>query len=406
MLSRFDEIIGKRVVKGYKSQHFPAFHDNVIIAMSSGVDSSLSAALFAGHFPKARGVYIQSWGKSQSLTDPRLEPCYERDWKDVCRVAQHLNIPVDKMNFEKDYWLDVFEPMLENYNQGMTPNPDIGCNKFVKFGKLRQVLDQTYGARNYWLVTGHYSRILNSLNDDKPHLLRSFYTCKDQSYYLSQINADYLSQLIFPIGHLTKPEVRQLAAVAGLSTATKPDSQGICFVNNSQHGKFKHFLRHYLPDSVGNIITVDENEQKRIWGKHTGLWSYTIGQKVGISMPQGDPRYAGAWYVSEKLHDSNEIVIVKGRDNPALYKDVLYVSNIVPMDRNFRSLLEEGISNQNLFVQYRSLQEPVPLISCDFSHQLVIKLARPQRAIAPGQYCCFYLNNRVMGSGTISRVSS
>lgn len=406
MLSRFNEIIGKRIVKGYNSQHFPALNDRVIIAMSSGVDSSLSAALFAGHFPNARGVYIQSWGKSQSLTDPQLEPCYERDWKDVCRVAQHLNIPVDKMNFEKDYWLDVFEPMLENYNQGMTPNPDIGCNKFVKFGKLRHVLDQTYGARNYWLVTGHYSRVLNSLNDDEPHLLRSFYTCKDQSYYLSQINSDYLSQLIFPIGHLTKPEVRQLAAVAGLSTATKPDSQGICFVNNSQHGKFKHFLRHYLPDSVGNIITVNENGQKRIWGKHTGLWSYTIGQKVGISMPQGDPRYAGAWYVSDKLHDSNEIVIVKGRDNPALYKDVLYVSNIAPMDKNFRSLLEEGISNQTLFIQYRSLQEPVPLISCEFSRQLVIKLARPQRAIAPGQYCCFYLNNRVMGSGTISRVSS
>lgn len=389
---------------GYHPQPFPAKNDRVIIAMSSGVDSSLAAALFAEYFPKARGIYIQSWGKSQSLTEPQQEPCYERDWKDVCRVAEHLNLPVDKVNFEKDYWLDVFEPMLENYSRGLTPNPDIGCNRFVKFGKLRQVLDQTYGAQNYWLVTGHYSRVLSSLKDNQPHLLRSFYGRKDQSYYLSQVSPDFLSQLIFPIGHLTKPEVRELALTAGLSTATKPDSQGICFVNNSQHGKFKHFLEHYLPDSQGDIVTIDEEGHKRVWGKHPGLWSYTIGQKVGISMPQGDPRYAGAWYVCDKLHDSNEIVIVKGRDNPALYQDVLHVANIAPMDKNFQSQIREGVLDGTLFVQYRSLQEPVPVVSCEFSRQLVLKLKNPQRAMAPGQYCCFYLNDRVMGSGTISRV--
>ncbi|GAV52214.1 hypothetical protein ZYGR_0AG02050 [Zygosaccharomyces rouxii] len=406
MLSRFLQTVGKRAVKGYKRQKLPNRNDNVIIAMSSGVDSSVSAALFAEQYPNARGIYIQSWGKSQSLTDPQLEPCYERDWKDVSRVAEHLGIPIDKVNFEKEYWLDVFEPMLETYNKGWTPNPDIGCNRFVKFGKLREYLDRQYGANNYWLVTGHYARVLSSSYNDQPHLLRSFYTAKDQSYYLSQVDPGILGRLIFPTGHLTKPEVRELAASAGLTTTSqKPDSQGICFVNNSQSGKFKHFLEHYLPDSPGNIVTIEEDGNKSVWGRHPGLWSHTIGQKVGISMPQGDPKYTGSWYVSDKLQDSNEIVIVRGRDNPALYHDTVTIMNTLALDHDFRHLMKEGIEQGKLFIQYRSLQGPVGVRDCYFDQdETVLKLDSAQRAMAPGQYCCLYIQNRVLGSGTISRV--
>lgn len=406
MLSRFLQTIGKRAATGYKPQRLPSRNDNVIIAMSSGVDSSVSAALFAEHFPNARGIYIQSWGKSQSLTDPQLEPCYERDWKDVSRVAEHLGLPVDRVNFEKEYWMDVFEPMLEMYNRGWTPNPDIGCNKFVKFGKLREHLDSQYGANNYWLVTGHYARVLSPSNKDESHLLRSFYPNKDQSYYLSQLDPEFLERLIFPVGHLIKSEVRDLAASAGLiSTSQKPDSQGICFVNNSQSGKFKHFLEHYLPDSPGNIITIEEDGNKKVWGQHPGLWSHTIGQKVGISMPQGDPKYSGSWYVSDKLHDSNELVIVRGRDNPALYQDTITITNTFTLDNSFRNLVNEAIDHGKLFIQYRSLQDPVGVKHCHFDHdKIVLKLASAQRAMAPGQYCCLYLQDRVLGSGTISCV--
>lgn len=415
--SKFIDLALKRCAGGYLRQQLPAKFDNVIVAMSSGVDSSVAAALFAG-FPNAKGIYMQNWSKSQSLDDPSKEPCYERDWKDVCAVAEHLNLPVDRVNFEKDYWIDVFEPMLEQYSQGLTPNPDIGCNRFVKFGRLREHLDRQYGGNNYWLVTGHYARVLRDQKSQDAHLLRGLHREKDQSYYLSQISPAVLPQLLLPMGCLTKPEVRELAKALGLPTAAKPDSQGICFVNNSQHGKFKHFLEHYLPSSRGNVVTVDPGTgEKHVWGQHPGLWSYTIGQKVGISMPQGDPQYKGAWFVSDKLHHTNEIVIVRGRDHPALFKDALRVDAFLPLGNahEIREAIQNSIhsggssgsgsSSSGLTMQYRSLQAPVGVASCHWvGDTLTLKLQHRQRAIAPGQYCCLYLGDRVLGSGVISNV--
>lgn len=411
MLGRWIKLISGRRIANYKPQRLPGKFDNVVIAMSSGVDSSVAAALFAKEFPNARGIYMQNWSKSQSLTDPSSESCYERDWKDVVKVADHLKLPVDRVNFERDYWIDVFEPMLEGYTKGWTPNPDIACNKFVKFGKLVQHLDTKFGKNNYWLVTGHYSRILESEADTESHLLRSYYPQKDQSYYLSHVDPKVLPRLLFPIGHLSKPEVRQLAKELALPSANKPDSQGICFVNNSQQGKFKNFLEHYLVESKGDIVTVDlVTKEKRKWGEHKGLWSYTIGQKIGLSMPQGDPRYAGAWYVSEKLQDLNELVIVQGVNNPALFKDRLQVQDFT-FQANNQSIVERimhsAVRQGQLTMQYRSLQEPVPVLELHFSSErlLDIKLAGKQRAMAPGQNCCLYIGNRVLGSGTIRQVA-
>lgn len=408
MLSSYAKLIGKRHVIGYKPQVWPSKYDNIVIAMSSGVDSSVAATLFADQYPNARGIYMQNWSKSQSLTDPQKEPCYERDWKDACKVANHLNIPIERVNFEQDYWIDVFEPMLEGYREGLTPNPDIGCNTFLKFGKLRQTLDERYGKENYWLVTGHYARIMENEREKNAHLLKAFYSEKDQSYYLSQINADILPQLLFPVGHLTKPEVRKFAESAGLPSASKPDSQGICFVNNSQHGKFKNFLEHYLLDSMGDIVTIDQDTgAKRKWGEHKGLWSYTLGQKIGLSMPQGDPKYTGTWYVSEKVKETNELVIVRGGDNRALFKDTLRVINfksLCPNIEQMRSSIDLGVSNGTLTMQYRSLQKAVSVVSCTFTNanDVKLKLSDNQRAMAPGQYCCLYLGDRVLGSGVIS----
>ncbi|CAI4057717.1 tRNA-5-taurinomethyluridine 2-sulfurtransferase SKDI_04G2060 [Saccharomyces kudriavzevii IFO 1802] len=414
MLARYLSLVGRRSAAPYRPQRLPAKFDNVVVAMSSGVDSSVAAALFAGEFPNTRGIYMQNWSESQSLDDPSKEPCYEKDWKDVNRVAEHLNIPVSKINFEQDYWIDVFEPMLRGYNEGSTPNPDIGCNKFVKFGKLREWLDEKYGTDNYWLVTGHYARVMQEMERKQLfHLLRSVYRPKDQSYYLSQINSTILPSLLLPIGHLTKPEVRDLAKQAGLPTAAKPDSQGICFVNNSQHGKFKNFLKHYLPSSPGNIITVDpQSGAKTRWGEHDGLWSYTIGQKVGISMPQGDPNYQGSWFVSEKLKNTNEIVIVRGRDNAALYKDTIRIGNFASMSPK-EDTIEALRDIASLTLQFRSLQVPVKIKSCTLhgfaltnaeNLDITIELASNQRAMAPGQSCCLYIGDRVLGSGPISQV--
>lgn len=409
---KFVEICRNRTVPGYKLQKMPSKFDNIVVGISGGVDSSLCAALFAG-YPNLHGVYMQNWGKDQSLTKPEEEPCYERDWKDAQKVAKHLNIPIDFVNFEKDYWLKVFEPMLEQYNLGYTPNPDVGCNKFVKFGSLMDHLDEKFGKDNYWLVMGHYARVLeyeNSKEKDNNHLLRAFYGKKDQSYYLSQVPVSALKQIILPIGHLTKPEVRDMASELNLHTSTKPDSQGICFVNNSQHGKFKNFLQEYLPSEPGNIVTIDrETGEKKVWGQHSGLWSYTIGQKIGLSLPQGDPRYQGAWYVSDKRRDTGEIVIVKGRDNEELYSDSVHVKHfkILSQENLSDSLLNESIKNGTLYMQFRSLQKPVKAIAYQWvnHNEFSLKLASKERAMAPGQYCCLYSNDRVLGSGIIDSVN-
>ncbi|QEU58152.1 Slm3 [Kluyveromyces lactis] len=406
--ARFLELCKQRRLSGYHDQSMPSKFDNIVVGMSGGVDSSVCAALFAA-YPNVHGVYMQNWGKDQSLTRPEEDACYEKEWKDAEKVAKHLNMPVEFVNFEKDYWLNVFAPMLEQYSMGYTPNPDIGCNQFVKFGKLMDHLDVKFGKNNYWLVMGHYARVLrrdSNPESSEPHLMRGLYQQKDQSYYLSQVSVPSLNQMILPIGHLTKPEVRELAKEVDLHTATKPDSQGICFVNNSQHGKFKNFLQEYLPSEPGNIITIDElTGNKTVWGKHPGIWSYTIGQKIGISLPQGDPRYQGAWYVSEKNKHTREIVIVRGKDNNNLFKDVVTVKHFKILSKNplSKEELNEAINKETLHMQFRSLQAPVKVTSVEWinSNEFSLKLERKERAMAPGQYCCLYVNERVIGSGII-----
>ncbi|SCU94046.1 LAME_0F05886g1_1 [Lachancea meyersii CBS 8951] len=394
-----------RQLPGYGSMKLPGKFDNIVIAMSSGVDSSVAAAMFAG-FPKAQGVYMQNWSASEANVGLGKERCHERDWKDVEKVASHLGLPVDRVNFEQDYWQDVFEPMLQGYQLGITPNPDIGCNKFIKFGRLRTYLDSKLGNDNYWLVTGHYAQVLPHISTGESHLLRAFYKPKDQSYYLSQIPRSVLPQLCLPMGALTKPEVRKMASEIELPTATKRDSQGICFVANSQHNKFKKFLQQYLPKQPGNIVTVGEEDgSTTVWGQHTGLWNYTIGQKIGISMPQGDPRYSGAWFVAQKLQSFNEIVICRGRDNPKLFANRLVVSGFEPLGDSVEmgNILEDNVSRREIFIQYRSLQEPIVVsdVSMQISGSLCLTLSEAQRAMAPGQYCTIYHKERILGSGII-----
>lgn len=415
MMQRYLSLLEKRLPQGWK-QLQPSKYDNVVVAMSSGVDSSMAAAIYSS-FPNVRGIYMRNWNSKQN----DMKNCDERDWNDAKEVAKYLNIPIKMVNFEKEYWIDVFEPMLNNYELGLTPNPDILCNRYIKFGILRQKLDEMYGTNNYWLITGHYSRVLKNCTTGQFELLRAIDSSKDQSYYLSQVKPDVLSQTILPIGNFYKKEIRQLAKELQLPTANKPDSQGICFVNNSQQGKFKFFLKEYLPSEPGNIITIDpQSGDKKIWGKHEGLWSYTIGQKVGIPMPQGDPEYRGSWFVCDKLKDTNEIVIVRGRDNPKLFRDNIKITNMkwlfLEEDQlSIEQTLHKEIQRANLYLQYRSLQEPILVNRCQFreynkakngdsrskNSQLILTLNAPQRAVTPGQYGCLYLKNRVIGSGTI-----
>ncbi|CAK7902377.1 mitochondrial tRNA-specific 2-thiouridylase 1 [[Candida] anglica] len=368
----------------------PDKDDEIVIAMSSGVDSSVTASLYAKSYKNVRGVYMANWSQSAK--------CLEDDWNDVKRVCGQLKIPCERVNFEREYWTDVFEPMINMYKNGLTPNPDVGCNKYVKFGKMIEHLHNKFENvdKKWWLVTGHYARIMRHRESGKYHLLRGLYPNKDQSYYLSMLPPDTLSRVLMPIGHMTKPDVREIAAKENLITASKPDSQGLCFVSQDNK-KFGSFLDEYIRPNPGNYVT----EDGKIWGTHNGLWHATIGQRANICMPQGDPKYKGVWFVSEKRTDTNELVIVKGGNNAALYASKLRVRDWQWLETNFDT---SKFCTDNLTIQYRSLQNSPDAVASFESlgnDEVEIHLKESARAMAPGQNIVLYNGNRVLGCGVL-----
>lgn len=376
-----------RIPNGYV-QPSPKPDDLVVIAMSSGVDSSVAASLCSKKYKNCTAIFMENWNQSETSR------CLEEDWQDAQSVAQQLSLPIEKISFEKEYWLDVFEPMLDQYSKGITPNPDINCNRYVKFGKLYEYVSKKYADRNWWLVTGHYARILQKEDTGEMHLMRSYYKKKDQSYYLSQINASVMERILLPIGHFTKPEVREIAEKMKLEVASKPDSQGLCFISQGE-AKFNNFLKNFLDESPGNYIT----EDGKIWGRHEGLWSATIGQRSRVEMPQGDPNYKGVWYVSAKNFETNDITIVRGTDNEKLFQQIVYVKDFYSLDPTY-----DMIGNcSKLSAQYRSLQQPgkIQSITKTKDDVLIFQLDEKHRAMSPGQYFALYDGDRCIGSGVI-----
>lgn len=381
----------ERIPSGF-IQAQPQADDLIIIAMSSGVDSSVAASIYSKKYKNCQGIFMTNWTQTES------QRCLEQDIKDVEKVGEQLDIPIEMVNFEKDYWIDVFEPMIESYKNGKTPNPDIDCNKYVKFGKLVDHIKKKYDnkGRNWWLVTGHYSRILqNTQLNNESQLLKAFYKPKDQSYYLSQVDPAIFKKLLLPIGFYTKPEIREYAIKNKLVVAEKPDSQGLCFVGQSQN-HFGNFLKNYIDESPGNFIT----KEGVVCGQHPGLWSVTIGQRARIPMPQGDPETCGVWFVSEKNLETNEITIVRGTDNSALFKKIIYLDEF----KYIQSQKLDEFDVNELSINHRSLhKDPVYLNSIKINKdgKLVFELKDKSRGVAPGQYLAVYHRDVCLGSGEI-----
>lgn len=406
----------------------PGPDDDVWVAMSSGVDSSTAAALLAqryASFPassssspgRVRGVFMANWSSTAR--------CAEADWTDVRRVCAQLGIPCERVSFEREYWQDVFEPMVDMYRRGLTPNPDVGCNRHVKFGALINHLARKYkgkdSGKKWWLATGHYARVARHRASGEVHLLRPRHLPKDQSYYLAAVSArTVFPRVLFPLARHTKPQVRSLARAAfHLPTADKPDSQGLCFVSQ-EHNTFRHFLDEYLPPAPGNFVVrrlrADGSVETRIVGTHQGIWHATIGQKSGLSLPQGDPATRGVWYVQGKDPAANEIVLVRGNAHPSLFARRLRVASFEWLGGLPPPALQELLSGTSaapqLHVQYRSLQAPEPVQSIAFArneedtaaetYAVDVEFTTPRRAVAPGQYLVVYSGDRVLGSGIIT----
>ncbi|MFC4768180.1 tRNA 2-thiouridine(34) synthase MnmA [Effusibacillus consociatus] len=351
----------------------------VICGMSGGVDSSVTALLLKQQGYDVVGVFMKNWDD----TDEFGHCTAEDDFHDVRRVCDHIGIPYYTVNFEKEYMDKVFAYFLDEYRKGRTPNPDVMCNREIKFGEfLEKALD--LGAD--YIATGHYARV--DFVDGEYRLLRGADPNKDQTYFLNALNQYQLSKAMFPIGHLTKQQVREIALEADLPTAKKKDSTGICFIGERN---FREFLSNYLPAKPGEMRTLSGE----VMGRHEGLMYYTLGQRHGIGLGgAGDP-----WFVVDKDIENNILYVERGSDHPRLYSkglfatDVNWVSNKMP---------EEPFTCTAKF-RYRQLDQGVtvyrkPDTTCD------VIFDQPQKAVTPGQAVVFYQGELCLGGGIIDKV--
>ncbi|RBW70442.1 tRNA 2-thiouridine(34) synthase MnmA [Bacillus taeanensis] len=351
----------------------------VVVGMSGGVDSSVAALRLKEMGYDVIGIFMKNWDD----TDENGVCTATEDYNDVIRVANQIGIPYYAVNFEKQYWDKVFTYFLNEYKAGRTPNPDVMCNKEIKF---KAFLEHALSLGADYVATGHYARIEHE--DGKAKMLRGIDSNKDQTYFLNQLSQTQLAKVLFPIGDLPKPEVRKKAAEANLATAGKKDSTGICFIGERN---FKEFLSEYLPAQPGEMQTLDGE----VKGKHDGLMYYTIGQRQGLGIGgAGEP-----WFVVGKNLEKNVLYVAQGADNEALYSDALTASEI-----NFISG-EAPASTFECTAKFRYRQKDVKVtVHMKEENRCEVIFDEPQSAITPGQAVVFYDGEVCLGGATIDDI--
>jgi len=353
----------------------------VVVGMSGGVDSSVVALRLKQQGYDVVGVFMKNWDD----TDENGVCTATEDYKDVAKVAANIGIPYYSVNFEKEYWDRVFTYFLDEYKKGRTPNPDVICNKEIKF---KAFLDYALDLGADYVATGHYAKLSRDENGHM-HLMRSVDQNKDQTYFLSQLSTEQLDRVMFPIGDITKPEVRAMAKEAGLATAEKKDSVGICFIGEKN---FKSFLGHYLPATPGKMMTVDGE----VKGDHAGLMYYTIGQRRGLGIG-GDGEDNEPWFVIGKDLTKNILYVGKGYHNEHLYATHLDASDI-----HWVNSIDRGNEfHCTAKFRYRQKDTGVTVKISDDGQKVTVVFDDPVRAITPGQAVVFYDGAECLGSAII-----
>lgn len=362
----------------------------VLLGMSGGVDSSTSAVLLLEAGYEVIGGFMKNWSEGVESQKGKVESqeCgWREERRDAMRVAAELGIPFHTFDFEAEYRQKIYEYMIAEYKAGRTPNPDVLCNKYMKFDLFLREADKL-GCD--FVATGHYAR--KTVDEaGVSHLLIGIDENKDQSYFLCQLNQEQIARSLFPIGHLEKPKVREIAKAHNLVVADKKDSQGICFIGQVA---MKDFLAERITPHEGNIVTTSGE----VIGQHHGFEFYTVGQRGGLGVGGGTP-----FYVVERKPETNEVIVATGDEDPALYKSALTATNLTEtVPGNFEKFAGKKIEAR---IRYRQ-----PLAAATITTPLPPPLKgggvnvvfdKPQRAVAPGQFVAFYVGEELIGSGVI-----
>ncbi len=350
----------------------------VVVGMSGGVDSSVAALLLKQQGYNVIGLYMLNWEEENAQGSCTAET----DFADVQRVCATLDIPYYSVNFSKQYYDRVFEYFLSEYKAGRTPNPDVLCNREIKFGPFREYA-LSMGAD--CIATGHYCGIEHG---ERHRLLKAKDAGKDQTYFLNQVRESQLNNVLFPLSDLTKNEVRDIAEKHGLTTAEKKDSTGICFIGERN---FRKFLQNFLPAQKGKILSLDGENV----GEHIGLMYYTIGQRRGLDLG-GKRGEDGRWFVVRKDLENNILYVSHGDETP-LYSKACRVSKL-----NWIGYNPEPKFECTAKFRYRQGEQKVRVTLGGSS--ATVEFSQPQRAVTEGQYAVFYDDTACLGGGVIDGV--
>ncbi len=360
----------------------------VVVGMSGGVDSSVAALLLKQQGYNVIGLFMHNWEE----TDPNGACTAEEDYADVRRVCDALSIPYYSVNFAEEYMERVFTHFLEEYSAGRTPNPDVLCNREIKFGPFREYALKL-GAD--YIATGHYCGI--SHTNGRNYLLKCRDTAKDQTYFLNQVLESQLDSVLFPLQDLMKSEVRDIAAKSGLATAEKKGSTGICFIGER---KFRTFLQTYLPAQPGRIMSLDGE----VVGEHIGLMYYTLGQRRGLQLG-GKQGEEGRWFVVSKDLKDNILYVSHGDEGPLYSKSCLVTGlNWIGEAPEIPASVDTSPSAKRYGAKFRYRQPDQSVTISTAENGVLVTYDEPQRAVTEGQYAVFYDGSRCLGGGVITEV--
>ena len=354
----------------------------VVVGMSGGVDSAVSALLLKEQGYNVIGLFMNNW---EEKDDNGVCSAVD-DYEDVKRVCTKIGIPYYSVNFAKEYWDRVFKTFLDEYKKGRTPNPDVLCNREIKFGPFLEYAKKL-GAD--FIATGHYCKVEEI--DGKYYLKKAKDKTKDQSYFLNQLSQEQLKNVLFPLADIEKKEVRRIALENDLSNAKKKDSTGVCFIGERN---FKKFLQGYLPSKEGNIVDTEGN----VVGRHSGVLYYTLGQRKGLNIGGRSGGNGKRWFVLDKDVANNILIVSQGED------DKLYSSGLIATGFNF--IPEKPLKTTfDCYAKFR-YRQPDQKVNVEILDEYVkVRFYEKQRAITPGQYVVLYdENENCLGGGVIDKV--